>query len=512
MAFGTGALQIGWLGSQAVAWARFRRAVRDVEAVQQHKLEGLLRVAAPSAYGRHLGLNGVTGPDAFRRAVPIVDHDALRPWIDRVAAGEASVFTTEPVEMMERTGGSSGAEKLVPYTARLRSEFAEAVAVWMVDLHRRVPTLVGGPSYWSVSRAVRTQERTAGGLRVGFDVDAEYFGPVARWAIARMMAVPGTVAASADIEAWRFATARHLLACTELGFVSVWSPTFLTRLLAWMGEHRDALGETPAIRERLTRAWTGAHLDGAVLWPRLRVISAWGDGFAATQVAPMMAAFPGVTFQPKGVLATEGVVSFPFGDTEGGVLAVTSHVLELRDLHDGRCVWPWQARVGGRYQPVLSTGNGFLRYALPDELQVVGHLGQAPRVRLVGRLDRGSDLVGEKLTAAFVGAALDRVWSGGGTPGFAMLLPRTAGYTLVVDRPVDGAAVERALCAGAQYGYARDLDQLAPVDVAVVPDAWARWEAAVEALGLTLGDQKPLPLETRPAVVAALLVRDGAAR
>jgi hypothetical protein len=161
---------------------------------------------------------------------------------------------------------------------------------------------------------------------------------------------------------------------------------------------------------------------------------------------------------------------------------------------------------------VLSTGNGFLRYALPDELQVVGHLGQAPRVRLVGRLDRGSDLVGEKLTAAFVGAALDRVWSGGGTPGFAMLLPRTAGYTLVVDRPVDGAAVERALCAGAQYGYARDLDQLAPVDVAVVPDAWARWEAAVEALGLTLGDQKPLPLETRPAVVAALLVRDGAAR
>jgi hypothetical protein len=46
----------------------------------------------------------------------------------------------------------------------------------------------------------------------------------------------------------------------------------------------------------------------------------------------------------------------------------------------------------------------------------------------------------------------------------------------------------------------------------VVPDAWARWEAAVEALGLTLGDQKPLPLETRPAVVAALLVRDGAAR
>jgi hypothetical protein len=283
MGFGVAALQVGWLGSQSAAWVRFRRAAKGVEEVQRRKLGALLHVAGPSAYGRHLRLERVSGLDAFRSAVPIVDHDTLRPWIDRVAAGEPAVFTTEPVEMMERTGGSSGADKLIPYTARLRAEFAESVAVWMVDIHRRVPTLLGGPSYWSVSRAVRTPERTAGGLRVGFDVDAEYFGPLARWAIARMMAVPGTVAASPDIESWRVATAHHLLSCKDLGFISVWSPTFLTRLMTWMAAHRDALSATPALRERLARAWTGAQLDGTVLWPRLRLISAWGDGFAATQ-------------------------------------------------------------------------------------------------------------------------------------------------------------------------------------------------------------------------------------
>lgn len=501
-------LQAGWLASQAPAWRRFRRASTAVSATQHRQLRTLVELAAPSAYGREVRLDRVGGPEAFQRDIPIVDHDALRPWIDRVAAGEPAVFTTEPVEILERTGGSSGAEKLVPYTARLRAEFAEAVGVWMVDLHRRVPGLLGGPSYWSVSRAVRRAETTAGGLRVGFDVDAEYFGPLARAVIARLMAVPGTVAASPDIEAWRHATARHLLDCADLGFVSVWSPTFLTRLVEWMGANRGTLARTsPAAADRLARAWTGERLHGPTLWPRLKVISAWGDGFAASQVPEMRAAFPGVAFQPKGVLATEGVISFPFGpppfEDGAGVLAVTSHVLELRDLSDGRVVWPDAARVGGRYQPLLTTGNGFLRYALPDELEVVGHLGQVPRVRLRGRLDRGSDLVGEKLTAAFVAHAL------GPLPGFAMLVPSGLGYVLVVDRAgtLTPHTVDAALCAGAQYGYARALGQLAPAEVRVVPDAWARWEAAIEAAGLTLGDQKPLVLETRPAVVRALLAR-----
>ncbi|MDP2310007.1 MAG: GH3 auxin-responsive promoter family protein [Pseudomonadota bacterium] len=516
MPLSTALLQAGWLASQAPAWARFVRATRDVRAAQHSRLLSLLAVTSPSRYGRAVGLDRVDGPTSFQR-LPIVDHADLSPWIDRVAAGEPDVFTTEPVEMLERTGGSSGAAKLVPYTRRLRAEFAEGVGVWMVDLHRRVPTLVGAKSYWSVSRAVRRSETTVGGLRVGFDVDAEYFGPLSRWAIGRMMAVPGTVAQSPDIEAWRRATAGHLLEADDLGFISVWSPTFLTRLMQWIGDHRDDLVLSPAARARLDRAWNGSSLDGPTLWPRLRVLSAWADGFAAAQVGAMRAPFPGVGFQPKGVLATEGVVSFPFGglagaEAEGGVLAVTSHVLELRDLAHGRVIWPEDARVGGRYQPILTTGNGFVRYALPDELEVVGHLGQVPRVRLRGRLDRGSDLVGEKLTAAFVARALAAVWSATGVmPGFAMLVPAPGpdreGYILVLDREVPAAAVDRALRAGAQYGYARDLEQLAPARVHVAPDAWARWEAALERQGLTLGDQKPLALEVRPAVVRALLAR-----
>jgi hypothetical protein len=187
------------------------------------------------------------------------------------------------------------------------------------------------------------------------------------------------------------------------------------------------------------------------------------------------------------------------------VLAVTAHVIELQDLTDEGVVRPHEAEVGKRYRPLLTTGGGFVRYALPDAVEVLGFAGRVPRIRLVGRLDRGSDRVGEKLTEGFVEAALRGLGAAG---GFAMLCPTDdpLRYTLVVDRPgPDADALDRALGEAYHYRYARDLGQLAPPDVRVVPDAWPRWERAIEALHLTLGDQKPGALEIRGPVIAALV-------
>lgn len=504
----TAALQAGWLASQLPAARRFRRARRHPEAALATRLRALLATLGSSAHGRALGLDRSGAPDAFRRHVPVGDYPSHAPFIDRVAAGEPNVLTTEPIEVFERTGGTGGATKLIPYTARLRAEFAEAVGAWMVDLHRHHRGLLGTRSYWSVSRAVRERETTPGGIPIGFDDDAAYFGPVTRWALGRLLAVPSSVARSPTLEDWRRQTAIHLAECADLGLISVWSPSFLTVLLDWMYAHREELSDslTTAARDRLARATTGDRLDGSVLWPRLGLVSAWGDGFAASLLPEMTASFPGIPVQPKGLLATEGVVSFPRVGTEGGVVAVTSHLLELRDLDDGRVVWAHEARPGPRYQPLLTTGGGLVRYALPDAVEVVGFAGRLPCVRLVGRTDKASDLVGEKLTEAFVDSVFRGLWAR--RSGFAMLLPRAEprGYVLVVDRdPPAPEAVDQALRAAYHYGYARDLGQLAPVEMRVLSDAWARWERAIEASGLVLGEQKPGALEVRGVVAERVL-------
>lgn len=501
----TAALQLGWLGTQTASAARFRAALVDPEHAQTRRLRALVRVLGPSAYGRDVGLDRVQTLGDLAR-LPILEPRDLPVWVERIASGEPNVLTTEPIEALEPTGGTTGTRHL-PITARFRQEVAASVGPWMVDLHTRVPALLGTRAYWSVSRAVRATAQTSGGVPIGLPDDAAYFGPVQRWAIRRLMAVDPAVAQLPTMDAWRRATAVQLLSCADLGLISVWSPTFLTVLVRWIEAHREELvPELPTdARRRLEAAWDGRILRASVLWPRLSVVSAWADGFASAHLPALAERFGDVRFQAKGLLATEGAVSFPFGDGEGHVLGVTGHVLELRDLADGTVLPAHRARVGSVVQPVLTTGAGLVRYALPDAVEVVGHTGRVPRIRLQGRLDHGSDLVGEKLTPDAVDQALRQLW--GRRPGFAMLVPDGLDrYTLVVDGdPPDPGALDRALCDGYHVQYARDLGQLRPPAVRVVPDAWARWEAGIERMQLGLGDQKPGPLETRAAVVASLL-------
>jgi hypothetical protein len=512
MSVGAAVVQLGWLGVQARSARRFHRALRHPERAQQRRLAELVSVLGPSAYGRHVGLDRVRTLADLQR-LPVADYEALSPWVDRIAAGEAGVLSTEPVEVLEPTGGSTGGTKLVPTTARLRAELATAVGAWMVDLHRHLPGLIGTRQYWSVSRAVREHRTTAGGMPIGFDDDASYFGDLEQRAIRRLMAVPSEVAGAPSAEAWRHATAVALIEARDLGLISVWSPTFLTVLLDWMAAHRSALRRSlsPKARWRLDLAWDGTELLGPRLWPQLQLVSAWGDGFAARHLGALARRFPGVHIQPKGVLATEGVVSIPLWGRDGHVLAVTGHVLELRDVGTGDVV-PWsEVAVGSEVQPLLTTGGGFVRYALPDRLRVVGFEGRVPRVRLLGRLDHGSDRVGEKLTAAFVDRALSTLWTDD-APAFAMLVPvdlEPPHYTLVVQGAAPTAdAVDAALAEAYHYRLARELGQLGPARVRIVADGWRRWEQGLEAAGLRLGDQKPHVLETRPAVARALLAPD----
>lgn len=474
-----------------------RRAALDPDGALQARFRALQPVLADSAYGRSVGMAACRSPHDLR-ALPRLDSEGLRSWVDRIAAGEPGVLTRERVDLLERTGGSVG-DKLVPYTARLRAEFAFAVGAWMVDLHRAHPRLIGTRQYWSISRVVRAPERSAGGIPIGLESDADYLGPLGRRVVSRLFAVPDDVARAPTLSEWRARTLDALLRAEDLGLISVWSPTFLLRLLAALDE--PGAPSPPVAAARLRAYRRSGQLRS--LWPRLQVVSAWGDAFARRPFRELASRGP---TQAKGLLATEGVVSVPLGVGPGTVV-IPAHVVELARA-DGSVCWPHEAELGGRYQPLLTTGGGLVRYALPDEVEVVGFWGRLPRIRLVGRLDRGSDLVGEKLTSPFVQAAIEPLG-----PGFFVLLPDRDRYVLISDRPVDAVHLDARLRAAHHYAWARDLGQLRAPEVQVLREPWTHWERAVEASGLRLGDQKPSALEPRPGIARQLLAsisRDGA--
>ena len=491
---------------------RFERAAGACEAAQQARLRRLVEDNRDSAYGRAHGFGSIGSLRRWQERVPVVGYEELEPWVERAAGGEPGVLTRQPVRLFERTSGSTAPNKLVPYTDRLLAEFAAATGPWLEDLYSALPALRGTTSYWSISPATRGREETAGGIPIGFADDTEYFGPLARLALRRLLAVPAEVARTANMAAWSTATVRHLVAAPDLGLISVWHPSFFLLLLRRIAADLDGcLDRVPPRRAAEVRARLATGTLGEALWPRLALVSCWADAAAADTAPALRQALPHARLQAKGLLATEGVISFPLlalGD-RGAVAAVAGHFLEFLDLeHPARPPrLAHELQVGAAYLPVVSTGGGFYRYRLGDVVRVRGRYRQAPLLRFEGRVDQRCDLRGEKLDAHQVAAALERAGRESDVRlSFALLCPAAGDppcYRLYAEG-AGGAALrrlagtlERILGESHGYGYARALGQLGPLEPVLVRDGAARYLQARIAAGARPGDVKPTHLDDR---------------
>src|SRR4029077_2714306 len=87
----------------------------------------------------------------------------------------------------------------------------------------------------------RAREVTEGGIPVGLESDAEYFGPVQQWILNKTMAVAPELTRVSELEDCIYLTLRFLLQARSLTLISVWSPSFLLILLDRLQEHGERL-------------------------------------------------------------------------------------------------------------------------------------------------------------------------------------------------------------------------------------------------------------------------------
>jgi len=244
-------------------------------------------------------------------------------------------------------------------------------------------------------------------------------------------------------------------------------------------------------------------LKPATLWPELRLVSCWGDGPAALALADLKQRFPNVRLQSKGLIATEAFVTLPFGSRNP--LAVTSHFFEFID-DSGRVHLAGDLREGAEYEVVVTTAGGLWRYRLGDRVRVNSFVRQTPSLAFLARSGNVSDHFGEKLSEAFVAKAMCETLGMNATPpSFALLAPDKdeAGchYTLYVEgspRPAWPKALDAALRRNPHYAYCRDLGQLLPIRLFVIPEGgYQKFAEREKANGARLGDVKPALLSQR---------------
>ena len=526
-----GAAHAAWLASCWVPHHQMRRAQKDPAEAQASLLDWLLRANASSAYGREYGFSRLRNAREFQRDVPIVGYDELRPWVERIKAGEQGVLTEEPVLMLEKTSGTSTAAKYIPYTSSLRKEFQRAVGAWMFDLYTHNPTLANGTAYWAITPLAREIEITAGGLRVGFENDTEYLGAAERFLVRKILAVPEEVARIPDLDTALYVTLRFLLQSASLRFISVWAPGFLTILHEHLQKNAEQLladvhdgalrppervpdviasllqselRAEPARARQLERArQNNGSLRAEDVWPNLRVISCWTDASSQMAIPALQELFPGILIQGKGLLATEGVVSVPLVEHGACVAAASSHFYEFMEQPGARPRLLHELEANNEYSVLLTTGGGFYRYRLGDRVRVTGFAGSTPLLEFLGKEDGISDLCGEKLSPAFVGSVLkelsvERAYSS----DFAMLAPSRQErpcYVLFLQGATSqtdlAARLDQKLTQNPHYAYCRRLGQLAaPRIFQITSDAGESYLRRCVATGQRAGAVKAVAL------------------
>jgi hypothetical protein len=511
-----------WLAANLPGYLQLRRALADPEATQRALLHRYLQANAATAFGQTHGFSTIRSAEAYRGRVPLADWEDLAPWVDRIAAGEPNILTRAPVRTLEPTSGSSAARKLIPYTAEMQREIRRAVAPWIVDLYGHRPRLVPGTAYWSITPLALDEERPAGPVPVGFEEDSEYLGGFWSRLVDRTLAVPGTVRNIRQMEAFRYATLLFLLRRRDLSLISVWHPSFLSLLVGALpdfwdrllhdiehGSRLHRLGSRPRRAAELKRLTPDALIR---IWPRLGLISCWGDAHAALSLLEIARSFPGVEIQPKGLLATEGFVTIPFAGA--WPIAIRSHVFEFLSEDGGDPRFAWELEEERIYSVVLTTGGGLYRYRLQDRVRVEGFVERTPSLRFLGKEGHVSDLRGEKLHESFVAGVLARAFETTGvTPRFALLAPDEegpAGYVLYLETeapPPDSlaAVLDEELSANPHYRLCRALGQLATARIVLLDkDAFSRYLEHCRRRGQRVGDVKPLALSSLTGWSAAL--------
>lgn len=99
---------------------------KNAVKAQQDTLRQLVRAARRTAFGKDHHFGSIETYEDFKRQVPIRDYEELRPYIDRVVAGEKDVMWKGKPQYFAKTSGTTSGVKYIPISAASMPEHIKA--------------------------------------------------------------------------------------------------------------------------------------------------------------------------------------------------------------------------------------------------------------------------------------------------------------------------------------------------------------------------------------------------
>lgn len=370
-------------------------------------------------------------------------------------------LTTEPVEFFETTSGSTSKKKKIPFNRSLLETLDKMYLLWVNDILTCAPVkLKTGVFFMAISPDVAKKSQSD---------DRKFITSwLSKWT-QRYQAVDSTKLDLSSNEKYFKSLAAQLKNRKDLEVISVWSPTYLLKLLELMEEKPE--------------------------WPELKMISCWDSAASQESVKLLKEKFPSVWFQGKGLLATEAPLSMPWIAAKGCVPLLEDIYFEFIDKNKN-IFKLHELQIDSVYEVLITTPGGLIRYQLGDLVKVTHFYQSTPCFEFIGRTQDQSDLVGEKLSESLIRETLGSLFPDG---SFYCMLPSQDRYILFCDQKPKQSPDE-ALQSIYHYQVARGLEQLKPLEVFQSKNLRFLYLDFYSKQGMNLGDIKEKVLISQPAL------------
>ncbi|WP_437807803.1 GH3 auxin-responsive promoter family protein [Sorangium sp. So ce1078] len=431
-----------FVGASRLARLRFEVQARRAGAVNERLLQSILRRHQHTEFGRRHRFSAIRSASDFQRAVPLGTYDELRAYIERMARGERNVLTADPVTAFALTSGTTGTQKLVPFTAFMERGLLQHLLVGRGALFEAIPASREARPAVALMSTLLTG-RTEGGFPTA-SVSAFMMRSLLKRRSGVWTSPPEAFLVPTQADAF-YVHLLFALAEPALGAIAAPFASGLLDFFQILGARGPALVEDlgrgalrgelaippeldQPIRARLRphpeRAKAVARelergLDGIAprLWPGLSHLSGVTSGSFRLYAEKLARYLGGVPIHSPIYVSSEAMLGVNLDPGESVyALLPSSAFYEFIPADELDAERPSVRRIhelseGERYEIVVTTHGGLYRYRMGDVIEVARHHRRAPVVAFVYRRGSLLNIAGEKTSEHAIHRALDQALS-----------------------------------------------------------------------------------------------------